>query len=108
MGSTIKILNDEIYKFGITVNPERRFSEQLRNSCYDMKKFKLYYSDDGNIPPYLENILKQKYSTCVVDKEHFRSGYTETFSYLILGDIIKDVNLFLQENKNLIEVVIKK
>lgn len=99
-------LNDEIYKFGITSNPEKRFSQQLRTSIYKIEKFKLYYSENGNIPKYIESQLKQKYKTGIVNKEDFSSGYTETFSNLILDEIIDYINLFMEENNSLIEMVI--
>lgn len=91
------------YKFGITNNPKRRFSEQKLN-VLKPKGYRMFYSDTGTVVLDLENIIKNSdIVRGTLTKEEYSSGYTETVHEKDIDLLLKMVYDFMLEN-NLIEV----
>lgn len=85
------------YKFGITNNYEDRF-KQYNNNAFKTEKFKTYYSTDGLLIKDIEYYIKYKSNIerCVLSKENYKDGYTETInesSYEQLIHIIEQYNV---------------
>ncbi|MBQ4672288.1 hypothetical protein [Aeromonas dhakensis] len=89
-------------KFGITnKNPNKRFTNQKRNTTNQYKVLSLHYFDDGSIPPILEQLLKQlkdKYPSGIT-KEQMPDGHSETLSIDSLEELNKIIHPYKKNNK---------
>lgn len=73
-------VTDDIYKFGITNNFNKRVKGINSKSIFDIEPLYLFSSDDGYVIRKLESeIISSDIERKVVDKGDMLSGYTETF-----------------------------
>ncbi|MFQ2597983.1 hypothetical protein ACK3Z9_03400 [Aeromonas caviae] len=94
--------NKKWIKYGITNRkPDKRFTEQKRDTVNQYKVLSLHYFDDGSIPPELEQLvkpLKAKYPSGIT-KEQMPNGHSETLSPDSLEEIYKIVLPYNNNNK---------
>ncbi|QDB74017.1 endonuclease [Aeromonas phage 2L372X] len=91
-------------KFGITNQKElARIKKQKRETEYGYKRIWSATLEDGSIPLYIENFIKNsEIEIGVVSKEEFQDGFTET-SYInnlvVLENLITDALYILTKKK---------
>ena len=91
-------------KFGITNQKElSRIKKQKRGTEYKYKKVWSATFEDGSIPLYIENYVKNSgIEIGVISKKEFPDGFTETTNIsnlVVLENLITDVLCILTKNK---------
>lgn len=86
--------NKIYYKFGITNNYEKRFTALKYNSDTLISKYKVFYSINGFDIQNIESEIKKdkNIKTSALNKDVFRTGYTETVLDTELSKIINIIN----------------
>jgi hypothetical protein len=89
-------VTDNVIKFGITNNLNRRFKEVRSKSCYDVEILYQFNFDVGYIARDIERVIlsDKSISKCVVSKADLPSGYTETTYIYNLSKILQIVENF--------------
>ena len=96
--------NHSFIKFGITNQKElARIKQQKRETSYNYKKVWSATFEDGSIPLYIENFIKNSgIEIGVISKEEFQDGFTETTiisSLVALENLITDALCILTKKK---------
>lgn len=76
----IQLVNENVYKLGITNNPNTRIEQINSKSEFEHQYYKIFSSDDGKIINLLERKILKEIPHGVISKEQMKDGYTETFS----------------------------
>ena len=85
-------------KYGITNNPESRFTSHKRNGQYKLILTKSF--EDGLIAQKLERDIKNIFGGKFATKEECPDGWTETLNISILSDLIGMIESYDSVNLN--------
>lgn len=91
-------IGDNALKCGITVNLVDRVSKLKRKSNLTITPLYNVLFDNSIKAKQLEDIIKNSFEGCFVDKSLVSDGHTETFSDEILCDVMRIVCNFSSEN----------
>jgi len=89
-------ITDDVIKFGITNNLERRMSEIAKKSVFDIELLYSFEFQNGYIPQDIENEIYRDKNIVrsVVNKSDMKSGYVETTYISNIPRILNIVNSF--------------
>lgn len=76
-------------KFGVSVNPRRRFNEQKAASCYDVICHSIWQFSSVSSCKRAEQMCKQLSDSYALSKSDFPNGYTETVFTHMLEDVVR-------------------
>lgn len=85
----IQIVNEDVYKLGITNNPSSRIEQINSKSEFNHQYYKIFSSDDGKIISLLEREILKEIPHGVISKDQMKDGYTETFSSEYIDKVLE-------------------
>lgn len=85
----IQTVNENVYKLGITNNPEIRIEQINSKSQFNHRYYKLFSSDDGKLISLLERQILNVIPHGIITREEMKDGFTETFSKEYLNNVME-------------------
>lgn len=73
-------VTDNVGKFGITGDMDRRLRDIGRNSCFDINILHYFFYEDGSIAKQIESdVIQSDICIGVVNRADMKQGFSETF-----------------------------
>ncbi|HGA5124877.1 TPA: hypothetical protein ACISXB_003338 [Salmonella enterica subsp. enterica serovar Javiana] len=90
-------LGDSHIKYGISCDVERRFKEHKRNCTLPITLLESYFFEDGYYANLMEEEVAKRFTTNVISKKVFKSGYSETLDITDLNSLYEFIDDFMKD-----------